>query len=191
MEFLVISNNKLKIKMSKKEMKRYSLDVPEEKYSTPELRASLWRVLDLARAECGFSVEGERLLVQLYSSDGGCEVFVTKLGRLGASAERNIARSGSVAMLSSKRSLYRFPDLTTLLSALSRVPAEARTRCSDVYLCDSRECYLLLEERTGAFPLSDLSFLIEFASEAPATLEPHLSEHATRLSANELFSIIS
>ncbi len=191
MEFLVISNNKLKIKMSKREMMRYSLDVPEDKYSSPELRASLWRVLDVAHAECGFSVEGERLLVQLYSSEGGCEVFVTKLGRLGASAERNIARSGSVAMLSSKSTLYRFPDLSTLLSSLSRVRAEARTRCTDVYLCDSGECYLLLEERTGTPPLSDLSFLAEYASEAPITLTPHLSEHAKHLDAKHIFNIIS
>lgn len=190
MEFLVISNTKLKIKMNKKEMKRYSLDVPEEKYNTPEIRASLWRVLDAARAECGFSAEGERLLIQLYSSEGGCEVFVTKLGHLAASAERNIARSGSVTMLSSKSTLYRFPDFAALLSALRHVRAETRPRCTDVYLSDD-VCYLLVEERTGTPPLSDLSFLGEFAAEAPTTLAPHLGEHALHLDAKHIFDVIT
>lgn len=171
-------------------MKRYSLDVPEEKYNTPELRASLWRVLDAVRAECGFMTEGERLLIQLYSSEGGCEVFVTKLGRLAPSAERNIARSGSVAMLSSKSALYRFPDLTTLLSALRHVREEARNRCTDVYL-SADVCYLLVEERTGTPPLSDLSFLGEFAAEAPTTLAPHLGEHALRIEAKHIFDVIT
>ncbi len=190
-DFLVISINKLKIKMNKKEMKRYAMNVPEEEYNTPELRASLWRVLDLAHAECGFSAVGERLLVQIYSSEGGCEVFVTKIGRLGASAERNIARSGSITMLSSKSSLYRFPDLSTLLSALRHVRRESRALCTDVYISDDSVCHLLVEERTGAVPISDLSVLSEFGTEVPTTLITHLCEHSSHLSAGSILEIIN
>lgn len=190
-DFLVISNNKLKIKMNKKEMKRYAMNVPEEEYNTPELRTSLWRVLDLAHVECGFSTEGERLLVQIYSSEVGCEIFVTKLGRLGASAERNIARSGNVTMLTSKSSLYRFPDLSVLLSALRHVPGESRELCTDVYISDEGSCHLLVEERTGAVPISDLCVLSEFGVEVPTTLVTHLCEHATRVPASSVFKVIN
>ena len=134
MDFLVISNNKIKIKMNKREIRRYSMNVPEEEYNSRELRASIWRVLDVARAECGFSTVGERLLVQIYSTDIGCEMFVTKLGRIGQSAERNIARSEGVTMLSSKSTLYRFVDLDTLLSALRHIPATSSQLCKEVYI---------------------------------------------------------
>ena len=191
MDFLVISNNKLKIKMNKKEMKRYSLNVPEEEYSSQGIRDSLWQVLDLAYAECGFSVKGERMLVQIYPSEGGCEIFVTKLGRLSTSAERNIARSGSVTMLSSKSTLYKFGDLSTLLSALRHVSSDSAVRCTDVYLADDGVCYLLVEDRTGAVPLSELSVLSEFATDVPISLITHLGEHARKISAHELFNIIN
>ena len=175
--------------MNKKELKRYSLNAPEEEYNSREVRAALWRVLDVAYKECGFSTSGERMLVQIYCSEYGCEIFVTKLGRLGASAERNIARSGGVTMLSSKSSLYRFPDVSTLLSALKHLCHDARRECSVAYLTDD-VCFLLAEERTGAMPLGDLSVLLEFGNEAPITLTAHLCEHATCIPARALFSII-
>jgi negative regulator of genetic competence, sporulation and motility len=191
LDFLVISNNKLKIKMNKKEMKRYSMNVPEEEYSSHRIRAALWQVLDLAHSECGFSVEGERMLVQIYPSEGGCDIFVTKLGRLSASAERNIARSGSVTMLSSKSTLYKFSDLSTLLLALRHITPSSASRLADAYLAEEGVCYLLVEDRTGAVPLSELSVLSEFATEVPTVLLTHLSEHAHRISAQDLFSIIN
>ena len=191
MDFLVISDNKLKIKMNKKEMKRYSLNVPEENYNSRELRASLWQVLDLARSECGFSVSGARLLVQIYHSESACEIFVTKLGPLSASAERNIARSGGVTMLSSKSTLYKFSDLSTLILALRHINADSKSRLIDVYLADDGACYLLVEDRTGYVPLSDLAVLSEYGIDVPVVLLTHLSEHARRISANDLFDIIS
>ncbi len=175
--------------MNKKELKRYSLNVAEEEYNSKEVRAALWRVLDVAYRECGFSTTGERMLIQIYCSEYGCEIFVTKLGRLGASAERNIARSGGVTMLSSKSSLYRFFDVSTLLSALKHLRHDSREECRLAYLTDD-SCYLLAEERTGAIPLGDLSVLSEFGTEVPATLTIHLSEHATVVPAHALFSII-
>lgn len=190
-DFLVISNNKLKIKMNKREMKRYAMNVPEERYNTAEMRTSLWRVLDVAQSECGFCAVGEKLLVQIYSSDDGCEVFVTKLGRLSSSTERNIARSGSVTMLSSKSTLYRFPDITTLLSALRHVRSDSRRLCTDVYISAESICYLLVEERTGAVPISDLSVLCEFGTEASPALIPHLCEHSFHVPARLIFEVIS
>ena len=175
--------------MNKRELKRYSLDAPEEEYNSRRMRTALWRVLDVAYRECGFSTSGERMLVQIYCSDCGCEIFVTKLGRLGATAERNIARSGSVTMLSSKSSLYRFPDVSTLLSALKHLSIDSRDECSLVYLTDDA-CFLLAEERTGAMPLGDLSVLSEFGAEVPLTLTTHLTEHATSVPAPALFGII-
>ena len=191
MDFLVISNNKLKIKMNKREQKRYAMNVPEEEYNSSELRTALWRVLDVARAECGFSVVGDRLLVQIYSSEVGCEIFVTKLGRLPQTAERNIARSEGVTMLSSRNNLYRFSDVQTLLSALTHIPADARVRCSDAYVAEDGASYLLVEERTGAVPISDISVLSEFGTLAPMTLLPHLCEHTSHIHPSSLFDVIS
>ena len=190
MDFLPISKSKLKIKMNKREMKRYSVNAPEEEYDSLALRSALWRVLDLARSECGFSTSGEKLLVQIYSSEGGCEMFVTKLGRLSPAAERNIARAGGVTVLSSKKSLYKFSDVASLLSALRHVSRESRERCCDVYIAEDGTSHLLVEERMGAVPISELSILCEFGTEVPVTLLPHLSEHSRRILAKDILAII-
>ena len=177
--------------MNKREQKRYAMNLPEEEYNSPEMRTSLWQVLDVARRECGFCTDGARMLVQIYPMDSGCEIFITKIGRLSTAAERNIARSGSVTMLSSKSTLYKFQDLSTLIDAMRHIKANSIPLCKDVYLTDQDACYLLVDERTGSVPISELSFLSEFATDAPITLLTHLSEHARRISANDVFTVIN
>ena len=45
------------------------------------VRKAFRHIFDDARAQSGFNTEGEKLFIQLYASrDGGCEIFVTKLG---------------------------------------------------------------------------------------------------------------
>ena len=81
MELIVISESKLKIMLTAPDMRHYELS-PEGAESGDEgTRRAFRHIFDDARAEIGFDTEGERLLVQLYTSrEGGCEIFVTKLG---------------------------------------------------------------------------------------------------------------
>lgn len=83
MELIVISKSKLKIMLTDTDMVKYHLE--EEAVDTADARTReiFHRIFEDARASIGFDTEGERLLVQLYTSKakgGGCEIFVTKLG---------------------------------------------------------------------------------------------------------------
>lgn len=82
MELIIISESKLKIMLSAPDMARYELESNRMDCGDVRTRAAFRHIFDDARAEIGFDTEGERLYVQFYASkEGGCEIFVTKLGR--------------------------------------------------------------------------------------------------------------
>ncbi len=81
MELIVISESKLKIMLTAPDMAYYELESARMDCADAHTRAAFRHIFDDARAEIGFDTEGERLFVQLYASrEGGCEIFVTKLG---------------------------------------------------------------------------------------------------------------
>ena len=81
MELIVISDSKLKIMLTAPDMIRYDLAGSGKTCADPKTRAAFRHLFHDARQRIGFDTEGERLLVQMYTSrEGGCEIFVTKLG---------------------------------------------------------------------------------------------------------------
>ena len=82
MELIVISHTKIKIMLSKPDMARYELTSSHMDFADEHTRCSVRRILADAEKQIGFDTEGERLFVQFFASrDGGCEIFVTKLGK--------------------------------------------------------------------------------------------------------------
>lgn len=84
MELILIDQTKLKIMLTAPDLLHYEL-IPDEleHMSCPDrhTRAAFRHIFDDAEAQTGFHTEGERLLVQMFTSKcGGCELFVTKLG---------------------------------------------------------------------------------------------------------------
>ena len=81
MELIVISESKLKIMLTAPDMRHYELSPDCVEAGDEGMRRAIRHIFHDAREEIGFNTEGERLLVQLYTSrEGGCEIFVTKLG---------------------------------------------------------------------------------------------------------------
>lgn len=180
MNFLPISETKLKIVLSLDEMRQYGLCEKELNYSAPEVRESLWRILDAAKAACSFSVNGEKILVQLYPAAEGGEIFVTKLGALSKSAERSISTSGRVGMLTSEFKLYMFDGVRTAAAALAA--AVALPDGAELLLAENGSVCLLFEEREEA----GLAVIAEFGRELPASMEPYVRERSKPLSRAEL-----
>lgn len=84
MELIVISESKLKIMLTAPDMAHYELEGSPMDCADAHTRAAFRHIFDDARQEIGFDTEGERLFIQLYASkEGGCEIFVTKLGAEG------------------------------------------------------------------------------------------------------------
>ncbi len=189
MEFLVVNSNKLKIMMNKDDMLRYGIDPNDADYDNNKTRSAFWRVLDTACAECGFSVNGDKLLIQFYPSGDGSELFVTKLGRIGSAAERSIARSQNVAMLTSRNAVYRFLGIEELIKLSRTLSEEAKGAKSNLYFSDDGAFYLTVEERGAYGALGELERIGEFGASLPYTIEPYIIEHSNKISqdGNALF----
>ncbi len=183
MEFLLIGESKIKIVLSSAEAKKQGLDTSSTDVSGPLARRVLWRILDMAKTEVGFDPKGDKVLIQLYPlANGGCELFVTKLGILSESSARLVSKSDRIAMLSKSRSLYRFDDLSDIISAsraVKSITGELSPK-SDVYL-DRDKYYLSIEEYgKGGEPI-EFPCILEFGMGLTAELSSYIYEHADRL----------
>ena len=183
MEFLLIGESKIKIVLSSAEAKKQGLDTSSTDVSGPLARRVLWRILDMAKTEVGFDPRGDKVLIQLYPlANGGCELFVTKLGILSESSARLVSKSDRIAMLSKSRSLYRFDDLSDIISASRAVKSIIGDLSpkSDVYL-DGDKYYLSIEEYGKGGEPVEFPCILEFGMGLTAELSSYIYEHADRL----------
>ena len=188
MEFLIISENKMKIMLSSEEVVQYGIEAEKSDYRDPAVRKAFWKILDRARDECGFKVTGDKLLIQYYPSKSGSEIFVTKLGKLSLGVERSISGADSIAMLSSRNMIYRFEnfeDLSRLAREINRLASDA---AADVYFSEDGCYYLFFEERSDFRSLSPFSIVSEFADEIPQTMEIYIKEHSEPVAIGDAFS---
>ena len=190
MELIVIGENRLKIMLTGEDMARYDLTEPDPLEQsahsvTPHTREVLRHIFADAHSQIGFDTEGERLLVQLYTSKGGgCEIFVTKLGETGeakllhrimGTEKSNCSRDKLIWLR-----LERLDDLTALCR---RLTATGFYKSSSLYISPlkDRAWYLSLsipEEQDGSlcFP-----FLTEYGDEIHEDMELYLGEHGKLL----------
>lgn len=187
MEFLVISENKMKIMLTAEEVISYGIESDKSDYSDPAVRKAFWKILDRAREECGFKVTGEKLLIQYYPSRCGAEIFVTRLGKISLGVERSISGAESVAMLSSKNMIYRFESLEELSRLCREIKNSVGGHTGDVYLSEDGCYYLFFEERCDYGTLSPFSIVTEFAEEIPQTMEIYIKEHSEAVSIGDAF----
>ena len=183
MEFLLIGESKIKIVLSSAEAKKQGLDTSSTDVSGPLARRVLWRILDMAKTEVGFDPKGDKVLIQLYPlANGGCELFVTKLGILSESSARLVSKSDRMAMLAKSRSLYRFDDLSDIISASRAVKSIIGDLSpkSDVYL-DGDKYYLSIEEYGKGGEPVEFPCILEFGMGLTAELSSYIYEHADRL----------
>ena len=133
----MISDSKLKIMLSQKDMTKYALRIEDIDYDNTETRRAFWSILDEAKHKTGFDAARERIFVQVFPSRcGGCEIFVTKLEK-GVSPE-----DLSVSVAKRKNdTAYRFSDINDLLSVCSILSQKGYEGESAVY-CDDK-CYYL------------------------------------------------
>ncbi|MBR4881608.1 MAG: adaptor protein MecA [Clostridia bacterium] len=137
MELILISDSKLKIMLSQKDMTKYALKIEDIDYDNTETRRAFWNILDEAKHKTGFDAARERIFVQVFPSRcGGCEIFVTKLEK-GVKAED---LSVSVAKRK-ENTVYRFSDIKDLLSVCAVLTRKGYKGESSAY-CNDRYYYL-------------------------------------------------
>lgn len=183
MDFLLIGESKIKIVLNKSEAEEYNLHGQGADISSHIARRSFWSILDMARSQVGFDPAGDKVLIQLYPiKDGGCEIFVTKLGILSDSSARLVSRSDRVTLLSRKRGIYAFDSVDDITSASLAVchASGGSSPHSDVY-SDGIKYYLVIEEYGKGGEPVEYPCILEYAVALTADAFVYIAEHAKRL----------
>ncbi len=196
MEVIKISNSKLKIILTREDMQKYRLKADSVDYNNAATRKSFFEILDTVKSTHGFDSEGDKVLIQFYpSKDGGCELFITKLGLISKSSEKSIASSDRVTMLTMQRTLYKFSAFSDLLEAARIIGGRGEVKSSDVFF--DRESpagsYILevIERSCGRGTLiSGFDILLEYSDRVDASLYPYITEHCVKLTDGNALTLL-
>ena len=197
MEFILISDSKIKVMLTAKDLARFELEADELDYANTETKRMFWDVLSRAKRRTGFDTDGERVVVQLYpSKEGGCEIFVTKIGSIyHDESDEDAYDTPRTALteiaLKKKRDIPQkkyiptviffdsLEDMIALCRALKRGGYSAE---SHAYLSEGRRFYLVLSDEhceESAIP-DRYPFIAEFGEETSGEASQYfLFEHAS------------
>lgn len=79
MDFTYINDNNIKVSLTKSDLERGGVDIDTLDYKTPCSRRFVREILERAYEETGFDADGNAVYVRVFlSSDGGCELFISK-----------------------------------------------------------------------------------------------------------------
>ena len=190
MEWIRISTNKLKIMLSAEDARRYALNCENADYADIVTREAFREILTDVRRETDFDATEDKVYIQMYpSKEGGCELFVTKMGLLlsdSCTAARSEGASQDEAKKESKRAqtvrkrsvAFTFLSFAHLL-ALCRRLSSVYKGSSEVWKDESDTWWLLLTEHGNPLTLKeDFRFVREYgqmqsAEEARTWLPEH------------------
>ena len=83
MEWIRISQNKLKLMLTAEDVRRYALSADAEPGEATPDKSAFRAILTDVRGICGFDATEDKVYIQMYpSKGGGCELFVTRMGLL-------------------------------------------------------------------------------------------------------------
>ena len=181
MELILINEKKLKIMLSPEDMKEYEIDPESVDYDRTETRRAFWSILDEAKHRTGFDAASERVYIQLYPSrEGGCEMYVTKVGLLPSSCQTQ--KKGMLRVASERTLAYRFDELSLLLRVCRQLLSIGFSSPSEAF-CDGEGSYYLYISGVRGFALPEsLNFISEFGtSEEPEKLRGYIDEYGKTL----------
>ena len=111
MELKKITDDRMRISLSKEELEEWELDFDTLDYDDVRTRLVIWRLFDQAREELGFDVSGTQITVKAYPKrNGGVELYVSR-------KEKPVAGTG----------YYLFSCADDLLAWYSRFSSCARS----------------------------------------------------------------
>ena len=190
MEYLIISESKLKVTLEPDELEQRSLEASALDYTDPDAKKLFGDILYEAKEELGFDTSGYRVLLQLYpSKDGGCELFITKLTSLdNEKSENTLPAHKKCESKKKKRNerAFRFDRLSHLISVCKRLYESGEQISASVYVDEQGVWFLLLSFEGSIcdglydlLPICEFSFITEYGtSEDPYGLSLYLGEHA-------------
>ncbi len=179
MELLLISENKIKISLTKADLDGYSITSDDIDYDNTETRRVFWTLLDEAKRKTGFDAAKSRIFIQIYPGrDGGCELYVSKISRAEKDEEisPNVLRELSKIKEASKvtkTSVYRFDEINALIAACRRLTALGYSGSSSAY-SEGKKRFFLVIDTDG----DRLSFVEEYGErQSDGEIMLYINEH--------------
>ena len=141
MEMIMISPSQLKVMMDAEDMKKYDLNCDAGIYEGISRRIALRSILQKAKERTGFSSDGKRILVKMFpSKDGGCEMFVTRLGE----ADQTESDLKKPCAAKDGMTVYAFDSFDKILLACKRLCFAGFRGESSAFRDNERGKYYLL-----------------------------------------------
>ncbi len=165
MEFLSVGASKIKVILNAEECSLYGIRADASEPSDKEVRSAISAVLERADEKIGFKVGNERLLIQLYPFDGGCELFITKLSSLGERERKAITEADNLTTYQGRDAFFAFRGKDELLGAIGALGDVSAAY--SVYRAYTGEYYIQIRERT-VDGLSDVEILSEYGIRLPS-----------------------
>ncbi len=183
MEWIRISKNKLKIMLSAEDARHYELDCDAADLGDLVTRSAFHEILSDVKSQTDFDASEDKIYIQMYpSKEGGCELFVTRMGLLlsdeeGEFTPKTVRESGRFRLpprAAEQRRAFCFDTLPLLLAVCRRLENSARVRESDAFRDERARWWLLL---SGT---AKLAFTREYGREVRADLARlYLAEHGS------------
>ena len=185
MELILINSEKLKIMMSRDDMAEYDISCESADYKNTETRRAFWSILDRAKKSTGFDAASDKIYIQMYpSKEGGCEMYVTKLG---FSEKDREAKSANDA----EPQIYRFDTLETLLRVCAELDRLGYSRFGRSYT-DRKGFFLCLESEAVKKSADRTAFLAEFGEKWDGDVFfTYANEYCTPICDNSAVGILS
>lgn len=191
MELILISDDKLKIMLSREDMEHYNISADELDYSTLSTRTVLKNILSDAKYISGFDTDGERLFVQLFTSaHGGCELFITKGDKENSSG--TITKKEADENKPTYQVLYSFSSFYDLISSCRRL-LDFESDVDSIAYSDISGKYFLLLRHTDLAPytrLDKFTFVIEYGKrENCESFDSYISEYGNWMCKNAISTL--
>lgn len=195
MELIRISDTKLKVMLSEEDMIFYDLDTEALDYDDKDTRRAFWQILDEAKRRTGFDVSSERVFVQVYpSKKGGCEMFVTKVGKL----EEGKTKTKGLTSMRKRENIYSFGSFETVTLMCEKLKEMGYAGKSSLYMDNGRGIYyLIIEERSSDSilknnSLGEYGFLSEYGSKKNGGLMyAYIKEHFSCIDSKDAVNSLS
>ena len=192
MDFIKISNNKLKIMLTREDAAHYALSPDTADHTDTKTRRAFRAILTDIKAKTDFDAAEDKVYIQIFPSrEGGCELFVTKMGI--DSAKKPPKDKGEQTQKRARTLMFYFDDLAGLVAACRQLAARHFTGESHVWLDDLQRYWLqITDEGDPLAARHDHAGLLEYgylACRDNAALM--LSEHGKLLVSADAVSIFS
>ncbi len=200
MEFILISESKLKVILSKNDLAEFDVKAEELDYSKTATKRMFWDIIGRAGRSVGFNCDGARVLIQLYTCrDGGCEMFIS---RICPTAEEYSDGETSLHYKTMykkneellRKGVYGFDTLEWLITVCRRLFEIGYSGNSSAYIGDDRRFYLILDGLNSFeySPLDEYSFICEYGeTENTEAATDFLSEHGKEICESRAVEILS